>query len=65
VKGARIRLQRPGGDEIAVGKGPEATIVGDPLELVLYLQGRRDHAHVEVTGHPSAVEALSTADLGI
>jgi uncharacterized protein (TIGR03085 family) len=65
VKGARVRLQRPSGEEISVGKGPEATIVGDPLELVLYLQGRRDHAVVQVTGHPSAVDALATADLGI
>lgn len=31
------------------------TLVGEPLELALYLQGRREVARVEVTGPPEAV----------
>jgi hypothetical protein len=65
VHGARVRLVHPDGTDITVGRGPEVTLAGEPLELVLYLQGRRDAAVVEVTGHPSAVEALTTASLGI
>ena len=65
VRGARVCLLRPDGKEIVVGKGPEVTITGEPLELVLYLQGRRDAAVVEISGDPSAKEALATADLGI
>ena len=65
VHGAKVRLVRPDGQEVVVGKGPEVTVTGDPLELVLYLQGRRDAAEVEIAGHPSAVEALATASLGI
>ena len=65
VHGARVVLAHPDGTSIRVGKGPEVTIAGEPLELVLYLQGRRTAARVEVTGDPSAKEALETADLGI
>lgn len=65
LKGAQVRLVRPDGQEHVIGKGPEVTIAGEPLEIVLYLQGRREAAEVEISGHPSAQEALETADLGI
>lgn len=65
VKGASVRLVRPDGRSTVIGKGPEVSITGEPLELVLYLQGRRGAAEVEIAGHPSAREALETADLGI
>jgi uncharacterized protein (TIGR03085 family) len=65
VHGARVVLVRPGGDTIAVGRGPEVTVTGEPLELVLHLQGRRSVAEVDISGDPAAVEALATADLGI
>jgi uncharacterized protein (TIGR03085 family) len=65
VSGIRVRLIRSDGDEVVVGKGPEVTVSGEPLELVLYLQGRRAQAEVEIAGHPSAIEALATASLGI
>jgi uncharacterized protein (TIGR03085 family) len=65
VSGAAVRLTRPDGDTVAVGKGPEVTIAGDPLDLLLYLQGRRGAAEVEIAGPPSARTALEAADLGI
>jgi uncharacterized protein (TIGR03085 family) len=65
VKGASVRLVRPDGSDIAVGKGPEAVLDGEPLDLVLYLQGRRGAAKVRLSGHPAAVEAVEAADLGI
>jgi uncharacterized protein (TIGR03085 family) len=65
VRGAHVRLVRPDGTVISVGHGPEVTVAGEPLELVLYLQGRRDAAEVDLSGHPAARKSLETADLGI
>jgi uncharacterized protein (TIGR03085 family) len=65
VHGARVLLVRPDGETITVGKGPDVTLAGEPLELVLYLQGRRGAAVVDVTGDPQAKRAVETADLGI
>ena len=41
------------------------TVAGEPLELLLYLFGRREHARVEVTGDASAVVALEATDLAV
>lgn len=65
VKGASVRLVRSDGRDVTVGKGPEAVLTGEPVDLVLYLQGRRGAAQVEISGDPSAIQALETADLGI
>lgn len=65
VKGATVRLVRPDGESITVGSGPEVTIAGDPVELLLYLQGRRAAAVVEVSGPAAARQALESAQLGI
>ena len=65
ARGVGVRLVRPDGTEIGVGSGPEAVLTGDPLEVVLYLQGRRGAAAVALTGDPGAVEVLQTASLGI
>ncbi len=66
VKGASVGLAAPGyGEVTARGTGPVAQLTGRPQELVLYLNGRRQVAEVELTGDPEAVEALSTAKLGI
>jgi uncharacterized protein (TIGR03085 family) len=40
-----------------------ATVTGEPMELLLYVFGRRDHAVVDVTGDPAAVAALTAAPL--
>jgi uncharacterized protein (TIGR03085 family) len=65
VHGVRVVLARPDGKEIAVGRGPEVTMVGEPLELQLYLLGRGDAAQVEVSGDPDAQGTLAGSDLGI
>ncbi len=40
------------------GRSPRAALIGQPLELLLYLSGRRDAAAVRVDGDPGAVAAL-------
>lgn len=65
VRGARVVLARPSGEAIAVGRGPEVTVTGDPLELSLHLVGRREAAEVTVSGHPSAKDALAAANLSL
>lgn len=47
------------------GHGPEVTLTGEPLELLLYLFGRRDHAGVELTGPTDAVRAVRTRRLNV
>jgi hypothetical protein len=48
-----------------VGSGPEVTVTGDPVELVLYLMGRKAVAQVDLAGDPAAVAVLQAASLGI
>ena len=50
---------------VAVKGEPAATVTGEPLELLLYVFGRRDHAVVEVTGDPAAVAALAATSLEV
>ena len=54
VHGATVRLQRPGGDAITTGHGPEVVVTGEPVDLLLYLFGREAAAQVEITGDPDA-----------
>jgi hypothetical protein len=42
-----------------------ARIAGPPGELLLYLFGRQDAAHVEVSGPGAAVEAVRRARFGM
>lgn len=65
VHGARVTLRRPEGGSASVGRGPEVVLTGPPVELLLYLQGRRGAAEVTLTGDPSAQAALEAGDLGI
>jgi len=44
---------------------PHVTLTGEPLELLLYLFGRRDHARVEVTGDEDALAALAAASMSV
>jgi uncharacterized protein (TIGR03085 family) len=64
-KQVTTRLTRPDGRSKAVGTGPEVTVTGDPVELVLYLMGRKAVAEVALTGDPAAVATLQAASLGI
>lgn len=65
VHGARVTLRRPEGGSISAGRGPEVVLTGPPVELLLYLQGRRGAAEVSLTGDPIAQRAVETGDLGI
>lgn len=66
VEGTTVHVRRAGGDSVTVGKdGPSVTITGEPLELALYLGGRRDSAVVELTGDPAAIDTLAAAELGV
>ena len=65
VKGTSVALEAPGFGEVpARGDGPEVRLVGGPQELVLYLNGRRTGAEVEISGPEDAREALAAAPLG-
>ncbi len=65
VRGATVRLARRDGDAVTVGGGPEVTVSGDPVELVLDLLGRRAAASVDITGDDTAKAALTDAKLGL
>ena len=67
--GHSVELRRTDRPEVpplvASSGGSPATISGEPLELLLYSFGRREHANVTVTGDTSAVNALRGADLSV
>lgn len=66
VDDAVVEVARPGGPSVTVGKaGPSVTLTGHPVELALYLAGRRTAAEVELTGDPDAIDRLAAAQLGI
>lgn len=65
VTGISVGLATPQGQRNVVGSGPEVTLTGEPVELLLYLQGRRGAAQVGLGGSPDAVETLERASLGI
>jgi uncharacterized protein (TIGR03085 family) len=67
--GHSVELRRTDRPEVpplaASSGGSPATISGEPLELLLYTFGRREHAKVTITGDTSAVNALRGADLSV
>lgn len=65
VRGATVRVARPDGSHVQAGSGPEVVVTGEPVELLLYLFGRRGVAQVAVTGDESARRALADAALGL
>jgi uncharacterized protein (TIGR03085 family) len=62
-----LRLVRPGHDPVqASGKGDGgATITGDPVEVLLYLYGRKAVADVTLTGDDAARAKVDQASFGI
>lgn len=62
-----LRLVRPGSDPIqAHGKGDGgAVLTGDPVEVLLYLFGRRAQADVVLTGDETAIARVEGASFGI
>jgi uncharacterized protein (TIGR03085 family) len=65
VDGASVRLAPAGRTGVTVGGGPQAVLAGEPVELLLYLFGRRSAAHAELTGDPEAQAAVAAAALGL
>ena len=53
-----VRLATPAGATRVVKQGDGVTLTGEPVELALYLSGRRDPAQVALTGNPDAVAAF-------
>jgi hypothetical protein len=45
------------------GHGPKVVVQGRPIELLLYLMGRRQAADVELSGSDDALAALAAAEL--
>ena len=67
LRGAGLELQWVGtAKTVRARRGePTARIAGSPGELLLYLFGRQDAAHVEVGGPAAAVEAVRRARFGM
>jgi uncharacterized protein (TIGR03085 family) len=64
-KQVKVRLQPPDGEGVTVGRGPEVVLAGEPVELVLYLMGRKGVAQVELSGDTDAMAIVAAAKLGI
>jgi uncharacterized protein (TIGR03085 family) len=66
LKGAGLELEAPGfGARIVRNRQPVAQLRGSPQELMLYLNGRRSAARVELRGDQPALDALAAARFGI
>jgi uncharacterized protein (TIGR03085 family) len=48
-----------------LGDGPKVSIAGEPVELLLFLQGRRTAAIVDMTGASDDVVAVERGNFGI
>lgn len=53
-----VRLATPQGQSRDLKSGDGVTLTGEPVELALFVSGRRDAAQVEVTGPSEAVDAF-------
>ena len=61
-----VRLVWPSYGSIKAGKGkPAVTVVGDPVELALFVFGRQRVAVVDYAGDAADIEAVSGARIGI
>jgi uncharacterized protein (TIGR03085 family) len=67
LHGAGLELQWAGtAQTVRARRGePTARIAGPPGELLLYLFGRQNAAHVEVSGPDAAIEAVRRARFGM
>jgi uncharacterized protein (TIGR03085 family) len=66
VKGVELELRRPDGDVIRVRPtGAKAVVTGRPIEVLMYLMGRRSVADVSLTGDEEALATLAGADLSL
>ena len=66
LNGTGLTVEAPGLGTRTVRSGtPSATLTGPPEELILYLNGRRTAAKVDVDGDDAALAALAGARLGV
>ena len=56
---------KPSSAKSASTPGRPVTLSGAPAELVLYLHGRREHAHVDVAGDVNVVEEFERLNLAV
>jgi len=54
-----------GGIDHSIGGGPEVTVTGDAVEVVVWLAGRRPAADVALEGDDDAVARLRATPLGV
>jgi hypothetical protein len=67
LRGAGLKLQWAGTTKTVRARWgePTARIAGPPGELLLYLFGRQDAAHVEVSGPAATIEAVRRTHFGM
>ena len=66
IDGGGLDVATPDGQRATLKKGePTVTLTGRPVELALYLAGRKAAAQVELGGPPAAVAAVEQARFGI
>jgi uncharacterized protein (TIGR03085 family) len=67
LRGAGLDLVWAGTDKVITARRgqPTACLHGLPGELLLFLFGRRDAAHVDITGSSEAIEALQRTPFGM
>jgi uncharacterized protein (TIGR03085 family) len=60
-----LTLSRPSGETAHISKsGRQVTLTGEPIELAMFMTGRRDKALVEISGDDSAVREMRSGNLG-
>jgi uncharacterized protein (TIGR03085 family) len=61
-----VTLRRPVGEPHEVRTGQQmVTLVGEPVELVMYAFGRDEHALVQVEGDPAAITRFEASRFGV
>ena len=60
------RTDRPKAEPLVPSTGGSSvTISGEPMELLLYLFGRRDQARVDISGDATAIALLDAFNLAV
>ena len=67
LRGTGLELEWAGTDNVIRARrgDPTARLSGAPGELLLFLFGRRDAAHVEITGSPEAIDVVQRTPFGM
>jgi uncharacterized protein (TIGR03085 family) len=61
-----VTLRQPDGSQFVVGDEADGvTLTGAAGELMLYMNGRRDHALVELSGNSDSITAFQAMDLKV